>query len=396
MSHLTIWLLLLVVVLSNVSSLRSVVRMAAQQPFSWRDSKLFLRSGSETDFKGVLFDIPEKWPSFVDEDPDLIDSNEHFTLPMLPEGTVAFPGSRHFLFINEMKFREMFSEMAKGNDNRLCRCFVNRDGGVEPVALMCDILESRLLKSGMSMYVIQATKKVRIDKLIQRPNSSYLTGYIRDVDVKDEDWKAEILSNESSCVEIYNNLKVYLRLTKIHAKMISTLMKIDDKETSNLCLSPAIVRSRPDTTGKLNLGESEEDMHERQETFTCAVANLIQSTPSSMQKILEETTNARLSSLKKLIDMASGQMKNELLMVDSYKDENKEKIQEVMTKSFSPTDTADDLMPPEGFAELSLSQIQLDDGELLDDLVESELLGNESGGQVDDGDDPWSSDYILG
>lgn len=368
-----------------------------QQKFSWRDCSLFLKSGSSSDFKGVLFDIPEKWPSFVEEDPEFCSSSEHYTLPMLPEGTVAFPGSRHFLFINEMKFREMFSEMARNKDDRLCRCFVNRDGGVEPVALMCKILESRLLKSGMSMYVIQATKPVKIDKLIQKPNSSYLTGYIQDVDIRNDDWERDLLTNESLCVEIYNNLKVYLRLAKIHAKMIAALMKIDDKETSNLCLSPAIVRSKPDTSGKVNFGETEEDAYERQERFTCAVANLIQSTPSLMQKILEENTNARLNSLKKLLDMASGQMKNELTMVDSYKEENEAKIQEVMANSFSPTDAADDLLPPNGFAELSLSQIQLDDGELLDDLVENELVeGDEEGGALDDSEDPWSSDYILG
>ncbi len=367
-----------------------------QQQFTWRDSTLFLKSRSN-DYKGVLFDIPEKWPSFIDEDPELCSSSEHFTLPMLPEGTVAFPGSRHFLFINEMKFREMFSEMARTNDNRLCRCFVNRDGGVEPVALMCKILESRLLKSGMSMYVIQATKKVRIDKLIQKPNSSYLTGYIRNVDNRSDNWEEDLLTNESLCVEIYNNLKVYLRLAKIHAKMISALMKIDDKETSNLCLSPAIVRSKPDTSGNPYLGETEEDIYERHERFTCAVANLIQSTPSSMQKILEESTNARLESLKKLLDMASGQMKNELTMVDSYKEKNEAKIQEVMTNSFSPSDAADDLLPPDSFAELSLSQIQLDDGELLDDLVATEVLEGDKGGDtLDDSEDPWSSDYILG
>ena len=112
---------------------------------------------------------------------------------------------------------------------------------------------------------------------------------------------------------------------------------------------------------------------------------------------LEEDTNARLNSLKKLLDMASGQMKNELTMVDSYKEENEAKIQEVMANSFSPTDAADDLLPPNGFAELSLSQIQLDDGELLDDLVENELVeGDEEGGALDDSEDPWSSDYILG
>ena len=45
-------------------------------------------------------------------------------------------------------------------------------------------------------------------------------------------------------------------------------------------------------------------------------------------------------------------------------------------------------MPPEGYQELSLSQIQIDDGELLDDLVQ-ELLQNP------DEEDPWDSNNIM-
>ena len=48
-----------------------------------------------------------------------------------------------------------------------------------------------------------------------------------------------------------------------------------------------------------------------------------------------------------------------------------------------------DLMPPEGYQELSLSQIQLEDGEMLDDLVQSELL------QDGEADDPWESNNLL-
>ena len=73
-----------------------------------------------------------------------------------------------------MKFRELFSELKRKNDNRLTGVMLI-DKGVELVALLCNIIESRMLKSGMSMYVIEAEKKIRIDKLIQRPNSSYST-----------------------------------------------------------------------------------------------------------------------------------------------------------------------------------------------------------------------------
>ena len=103
------------------------LRMVSQTPFTWRDSTLFLRSGSETDFKGVLFDAPEKWPSFVKEDPELCISEDHTTLPVLLKEQLHFPEvvTSYSLM---MKFREMFSDMEKRNDDRLVDV-VNHDGG---------------------------------------------------------------------------------------------------------------------------------------------------------------------------------------------------------------------------------------------------------------------------
>jgi hypothetical protein len=388
--------------------------MSSQQPFAWRDSTLFLRNQDDA-FKGkvLLFDVPEKYPAFIEQDPVLSASDDHYPLPILPEGTVAFAGSRHFLFINEMKFREMFSDIALSGDNRLCRCFVNRDGSVEPAALMCKVLETRNLKSGMSMYVIQATKEVTINKLIQKPNASYLTGYVSDTQLKSGNWEDELLTNESLCVEIFRNLRAYLRLARLHASMVAELMKIDNSgESQNLCLSPAILASCPSSeTAGVGSGaddehehehESNEQQFERHERFANAVASLIQSSPIAMQAILEESLGERLGSLDRLVSMASGRMKSELLMVDSCKDQNQVEIEKVLRASFSNTDDYSDLHPPAAFAELSLSQIQLDDGELLDDLVAPELLEGRSGGgrgganpNQDPEDDPWGEDYQL-
>ena len=156
-----------------------------------------------------------------------------------------------------------------------------------------------------------------------------------------------------------------------------------------MCLSAAIVNYRPDTTGNAIVQETDAESSARQALFTCAVANLIQSTPASMQKILEEPTFSRLESLSEMLSLASGQMKRELTMVESYKEDNEAKIQDVLRRSFSPEDDSMDLMPPEGYQELSLSQIQLEDGEMLDDLVQSELL------QDGEADDPWGSNNLL-
>ena len=84
------------------------MKMSTVQPFQWRDTRIFLKDGKEA-FKGpVLFDQPEKYPAFVEEDSELERSEVHEAVPILPEGTVAFPGSRHFLFINESKSKKSF------------------------------------------------------------------------------------------------------------------------------------------------------------------------------------------------------------------------------------------------------------------------------------------------
>jgi hypothetical protein len=95
--------------------------------------------------QGLLFDLEDKYPGLVATDP----SYEHLEiLPLLPESAPAFPGSRHFLYINEMKFREMFSEMFKSKDKRMIRCFIDGDGAIEPVAVICRIVEHKVRVCG--------------------------------------------------------------------------------------------------------------------------------------------------------------------------------------------------------------------------------------------------------
>ena len=136
--------------------------------FRWRNTQLFLKFPSI--FKGTFLFENDKYPPvelydpefkppkvemmddglpLIDVDNDITESMQSYEfLPLLPESTVAFPGSKHFLFINEMKFRELFSDMNKRNDQRLVRCFVREDGGVEPEACICRVKESKPLISG--------------------------------------------------------------------------------------------------------------------------------------------------------------------------------------------------------------------------------------------------------
>ena len=108
--------------------------ITAFEPFRWRNTQLYLKLPSvPTDLELLERDI---WPKQEEYDPQLLpksykghkkkstevnrgyerDDNDdddkeegeetHYEfLPVLPEACPTTPGSRHFLFINEMKFR---------------------------------------------------------------------------------------------------------------------------------------------------------------------------------------------------------------------------------------------------------------------------------------------------
>lgn len=340
--------------------------------FQWRNTPLYLKGGKSGYSGPMLFEMEDKWPEFVDKVDELDIAYEK--LPILPEATPAFLGSRHFLYINEMKFRELFSDLFRdvaNKENRLIRCFVDNDGGIENQALICKVVESRLMKSGQAMYVIEAEEQVRIEKLIQKPTSSYLLGYLSKV----KKGPGEIDGNESICMEIFTNLKIYLRLARVHSKMVAELMKIEPPDSKMLCLSPAVLKYKPYPA---DITETAEDTLDRQARFASSIANLVQSTPSRMQNIFEADVHSQLQSLREMIDIASSQIKNELGQVDKYKAENEQTIRDVLEKSCSDTDEFEDLLPPLSYQELTLEGVQVEgDEELIEERVGDDLIDGE-------------------
>jgi len=259
----------------------------------------------------------------------------------------------------------------EGNkENRLIRCYVANDGGIENQALVCKVVESRLMKSGQAMYVIEAVEQVKIEKLIQKPTSSYLIGYSSKV----QKGLGEIDGNESICMEIFTNLKIYLRLARVHSKMVAELMKIEPPDSKMLCLSPAVLKYKP-YTGDI---ETTEKTLDRQARFASAIANLVQSTPSRMQNIFEADVHSQLQSLREMIDIASSQIKNELSQVDKYKAENEQAIRDVLEKSCSEADQYEDLLPPPSYQELTLKDVQVEgDEELIEERIGDDLIDGE-------------------
>ena len=238
------------------------------------------------------------------------------------------------------------------------------------------------------MYVIQAEDRVEIKKVIQRPTNGYLTGYISRGDGADKD-PANNEENEILCQTIYTNLKIYLRLARIHSSTLAEMMGIDSNDLKLLCLSPSIVLNKPG----VERSELPDRIAERHSQFTNSIANLIQSSPSSMQVILEGTVNYRLTTLCTMIETASIQIKRELTSADKYKQSSEAKIQEVLQQSIDENDDDSDLHPPPSWAELSLSQVKLEE-DSDDEVVEesSEVLGSFQ--DVVDEDDEWGDNVM--
>lgn len=137
-------------------------------------------------------------------------------IPLMPFEAPLFPGSREFLFIYEMRFRSL---MQGAQANKLIgRCFISEDDQIGSIGTLCKIVENRKLESGKGFYVIEGYRRFRIVNIKQR------VPYI--IAVVDLDWEDEKTNGEDigSVVNlwnsIYTNLKIYLRVARIHLDMM--------------------------------------------------------------------------------------------------------------------------------------------------------------------------------
>ena len=139
-------------------------------------------------------------------------------IPLMPFEAPLFPGSREFLFIYEMRFRSLMNDVT---DSKLIgRCFLSADDQVGTVGTLCKIVDSRKLESGKGFFVIEAERRFRIVSIEQRV--PYITAVV-ELDYEDgvlpDD---EMPSMIKLWQEIYQNLKIYLRIARLHAKSLQS------------------------------------------------------------------------------------------------------------------------------------------------------------------------------
>ena len=183
------------------------------------------------------------------------------------------------------------------------------------------------------MYIIEAEQRVRIDKLIQEPGRSFLMAYClqkgNPIDVDDVD------KNEELSTGLFERLKAYIRLERVHREMLSNLMQSigTPEELEGLegqlpvYISKDVVDNSP--TPKESRVETAEEKASRQLAFCDAVASLMshpqtmqeifegcklfQFAPETMQTVFESPFEERLTKLSNLLDAAVERKKQSIL-----------------------------------------------------------------------------------
>ena len=238
------------------------------------------------------------------------------------------------------------------------------------------------------MYIIEAVERVRIDKLVQCPGSSFLSAYCLPKPRILQTQGNYLERNEELCRELFNKLKVYLRLEQVHRKMLAALMRkigtpeeLDGlDEQIHISMSPAVAETRPSSRAE----ETAQEMAERHELFFNAVATLmsfpatitevfmgsklVQFSPYAMQALYEkESLEERLLDLITMLNHAAERKQTSILMGPGADSQKEALIAEVNIKGMGVGEYADygeDLLPPSWFKPLSLADINVGEEKL--------------------------------
>jgi hypothetical protein len=328
--------------------------------FVWRGAELYLREFSSE--KPILL-TPSG--SDIGSDVDGIDkmiSSERYAV--LPEATAAFCGSRHLLYMNELRFRQMLNDVYHNDKQELVRVFVDQNGGIDPVALKCKVLEAKRLKGGQALYVIEGCSRVHLEQVrLEENGKGYLLAKVSPLPLESFSPEEQATNTELSRL-VYTLLKVYLRLFKRQHNA-----QEDFQMRHYLCLSPDCIASRPlsDKEGGSNLHRC------RIDRFSQAVSTLIVTTPTVMQRLFASSVESRLRGLVQILEIAIDELKMNLI---SYEKITQNEINLIMKSSQIIDDHAGDIYPPEDYTPLSLEHIKIEGEEVV--LNEGARVGKAS------------------
>ena len=279
--------------------------------------------------------------------------------PLLPEASQIFPGKRQIVFCNEMKFRELMSDAQSVYSNELIRCCVDQSGCIERIGLKCRIIESRSLKNGQAMYVIESLNKIQIDGMTVKEGKSYLSS-TKTQELEDEMiTEADINANEMLSINLFTNLQVNLRLCRMCVALIQIRATGKDLgERHDIFLPPALIASRP---GQADFPTNSPTVKiERHNNFSYHVSNMLSRFigPDQSHLLLISDTNQRLAALSYIVKLSADEARLQVtnLLQESI---DQPEMNDLMIQTVS-TDEINDLSPPSDWKDLHIDSVEFE------------------------------------
>ena len=278
-------------------------------------------------------------------------------IPLMPFENPLFIGSREFLYIYEMRFRSLMNHV-ESHDDILGRCYLTENGDIGAIGSLCKIVEKKKVEDGKGFFIIESTSRIRIHRIIQ--TEPYILAEV-ELDYNDNkiDNKSEIILCENLCYDVYNLLKIYLRIHKYHRQQQHHMYDQSTTSTStsstqqNVLFQPAVHRNRPQP----DLREADKGVA-RHIAFSHACANLLSTEPAILQQIFQNRLiSYRLHGIKRILAEAIDELSS-LLIDDGALTIHA--VADIVVQSTSPTDDDADLVPPEGYQEVTLNDTDFD------------------------------------
>lgn len=206
------------------------------------------------------------------------------SLPLFLLGAPFYPEGHTFLNVFEMKYRTMMFDVAN-NDDVFGYVHTSPTGQIASIGTLCKVVDRQLLEDGRQYIALDGIGRFRVHKILK--TLPYVTAEV-DVEYTDGPVEDEKAAQQLE-LEVYNELKYYMRLIKTY------------DSSKNLLVSQATKRSRP--IRGVNMDDAN-----RRSSFSFSLANMIQMTAAREMQLLLQTKDVmkRLNVERDILKEAAG------------------------------------------------------------------------------------------
>jgi Lon protease-like protein len=263
---------------------------------------------------------------------DLTSSKEDFSplsrpLPLFLLQGAFYPSGISYIHVFEMKYRTMMFDCANSDEMFGYIHTDSRTGSIAKYGTMCKIIQRQLLEDGRQYIAFEGTSRFRVRKILKT-----LPYILAEVEPNVMDEPIVILPDGKDPaslleIELYNNLKYYIRLLKEY------------DPNRKISISHSAKATRPSQANK------EADQNLRRTNFSFALANMVQITSDKESQLLLQTTDIikRLKAQNQILLQACELVTEEVLKKPGFTEAMKDNIR---TLSFNSSFDGD-ILPPD-------------------------------------------------